>query len=146
MFQIVLCLMCNLSWKFYEHSFIRFPVMLLTGTDFLEKKRYKKMHHGAIYFYISPFFYRRVWKTQLFSYFSLDLDRPSLKISCKSVHAFSRNVANDKQTNQPRWKHNLRCSAEVITQTHSTLIWQRTPYVSPWSLLGLTMRHGNIYI
>ena len=27
------------SWKFHENPFIRFPEMLLTGTDFLEKKR-----------------------------------------------------------------------------------------------------------
>ena len=34
--RIVLCLMCNLCWKFGENAFIHFPVMLRTDTDFPE--------------------------------------------------------------------------------------------------------------
>ena len=36
MFQIVHCVMSHIGWKFHENTFIRFPVMLLTGTYFLE--------------------------------------------------------------------------------------------------------------
>ena len=62
---------------------------------------------------------------KIFQIFLQYLARHMLKISWKSVHAFSRNVANRKTNKrQHRWKHNLRRSAELKMLPSNSFMWQ----------------------
>ena len=94
-------------WK----PFIRFPVMLLTETDFLEIAEKETQYSSGQTGHSSGFPDCLVYHA-----------RPILKISWKSVHTFFSNVVHkqtdrqtNKQTNKQRWKHNLHRSAEVTS-------------------------------
>ena len=134
----------KISWKF----FYPFSRNVANRHGFPWKKRFKKtVSWSYILLCISvllskglnitpPFF-------QIVPCILLDL---VWKFHKNPLMRFPVMLLTNRQTNQQRWKHNLRRSAEVITQAPSPLIWQRTPYVSPGSLLGLTMRQSNIHI
>ena len=88
MFQVVLWLMCNHCWKFHENPFIHFPVMLLTDTDFPE--------HVKMF----PVFTGLNGTSQNVPDYSWYQVPPNLKISWKSVHAFSVMFLTDRPTNR----------------------------------------------
>ena len=111
MFQIVLCLMYNLSWKFHENPFIRLSIIVLTNTHSQNRK-------------INPEFKELITTTRFFfSDCSLYHVQYFLKISWQSVHPFSRNVANrhgfpwKKRYNKPvSWSYILLFSSVLVSK------------------------------
>ena len=102
MFEIVLLLMSNLSWKLYKNPFLCFPVMLLTNTNFFENKENATL-------------YPRGWTEHpqnVSDYFENHVGSIP-KISWKSVRALFYNVANRQTKHQQRRLHNVRRSADV---------------------------------
>ena len=80
MFQILPCVIANISWKFYEHPLINFTVVLLTNTP--GASRWETVKQS-----------RQVWNS-LADYF-LCRARHFIKISWKSVHPFFHNITNE---------------------------------------------------
>ena len=79
MFQIVPCVIANISWKFHENPLIDFTLVLLTNTPGVP--RWETMKQS-----------RQVWNS-LANYF-LCHAWYFIKISWKSVHPFFNNIAN----------------------------------------------------
>ena len=110
MLQVVPCLVSDLCWKFHANPFIHFPrhVANRHGFPWKHSKR-------------DPVLKGYTWNSPNFPDCFLYHARDILKISWKSLYTFFCNVV--QQTNQQRWKHNLRRSAEVT-------IWKYTPIVT----------------
>ena len=79
MYQIVSCVIANISWKFHENPLIDFTVVLLTNTP--GAPRWETMKQS-----------RQVWNS-LANYFLCHAWR-FIKISWKSVHPFFHNITN----------------------------------------------------
>ena len=75
MFQIVLCLVYNYSWKFLENPSIRFSIIVLTTTDSQNRK-------------IDPKFKGLITTTRKCFRLPLSHVQSFLKISWKPVHPF----------------------------------------------------------
>ena len=83
-YLFISCVVPDISWKFHENPSIRFPAMLQAGTDLLEKK--KDIKNCIVELYTSMYLRSSIEGVKhntpnFFSDCSLDLARPSLKIS-----------------------------------------------------------------
>ena len=81
-YLFISCVVPDISWKIDEDPFIRFSIIILTITDSRNRKK------------IDPEFKGLITTTRECSDCSLSHVQSFLKISWKSVHPFSRNVAS----------------------------------------------------
>ena len=116
MFQIVPCVIGNISWKFHENPFIYFTVVLLTITPGAPRWGTVKQS-------------RQVWNS-LANYFLYRAQR-FIKISWKSVHPFFHIIVNKhgsgKYTNRPRIQgvnRNIQKMFQIVSCVMSVLFWQ----------------------